>query len=124
WRRAGSILGTRAFMPAEQAAGEIERVDAGSDVFGLGAILCVLLTGKPPFDGRDAEAVRLNAVRGKTEGAFARLDASGAAPDVITLCKRCLAFEPAERPADAEVVAAEVAALRRAARGPARGAER
>lgn len=122
--QAGSILGTPAFMPPEQAAGEIERVDARSDVFGLGAILCVLLTGKPPFDGRDAAAVRLNAVRGKTEGAFARLDASGADPDVVALCKRCLALEPADRPADAEVVAAEVAALWRAADDRARQAER
>jgi tetratricopeptide (TPR) repeat protein len=121
---AGSTLGTPAFMPPEQAAGELDRIDTRSDVFGLGAILCVLLTGKPPFDGRDAEAVRLNAVRGKTEGAFARLDASGADLGVITLCKRCLAVEPAERPADAEVVAAEVAALRRAAEDRARQAER
>jgi tetratricopeptide (TPR) repeat protein len=121
---AGSVLGTPAFMAPEQAAGELDRIDPRSDVFGLGAILCVLLTGKPPFDGRGAEAVCLNAVRGKTEGAFARLDASGADRDVITLCKRCLAFEPAERPADAEVVAAEVAALRRAAEDRARQAER
>ncbi len=122
--QAGSILGTPAFMPPEQAAGELDQIDARSDVFGLGAILCVLLTGKPPFDGQDAKGAHLNAVRGKTEGAFARLDASGADPDVIALCKRCLAFEPADRPADAGVVAAEVAALRRAADDRVRQAER
>jgi tetratricopeptide (TPR) repeat protein len=120
----GSVLGTPAFMPPEQAAGELDRVGAPSDVFGLGAILCALLTGKPPFDGPDAEGARLNAVRGRTEGAFARLSASGADPDVIALCKRCLAFEPADRPADAGAVAAAVAALRRAADERARQAER
>jgi tetratricopeptide (TPR) repeat protein len=119
----GSVLGTPAFMAPEQAAGKVDRIDARSDVFGLGAILCVLLTGKPPFDGRDAEAVRVSAVCGKTEGAFARLDASEADADVIALCKRCLAFEPADRPADAEVVASEVASLRRAADDRARQAE-
>ncbi len=121
---AGGALGTPKYMSPEQAAGEIDKVDARSDVFGLGAILCVLLTGKPPFGGRDSEDVRLNAVRGRTDEAFARLDASGADPDVVALCKRCLAFEPSERPATGDVVAAEAAALRRAADERARRAER
>ena len=111
-------------MAPEQAAGETDRTDARSDVFGLGAVLCVLLTGKPPFDGKDAESVRRNAVRGNMEAAFARLDASGADPEVVALCKRCLAAEPADRPASGDVVAAEVAALRRAADDRARQAER
>ena len=120
----GSVLGTPAFMPPEQAAGESDKVGARSDVFGLGAILCVLLTGKPPFAGGTAESVRLNAVRGKTEEAFARLDASAADPGVVALCKRCLAFEPADRPATADEVATAVGDLRRAADDRARQAER
>ena len=122
--QAGSVLGTPAFMAPEQALGEVDKVDTRSDVFGLGAILCVLLTGKPPFSGKDAESVRLNAIRGKTEEAFARLDASGADPDVIALCKRCLAFEPTDRPATADEVAGAVAGLRRAADDRAKQAER
>ncbi len=124
YTQAGSILGTPAFMAPEQAAGEVGVVDRRSDVFGLGAILCVLLTGKPPFSGRDAESVRLNAIRGKTEEAFARLDACAADPDVIALCKRCLAFEPTDRPATADEVALAVAVLRRAADDRTKQAER
>jgi tetratricopeptide (TPR) repeat protein len=119
----GSVLGTPAYMAPEQAAGELDKVDCRSDVFGLGAILCVLLTQEPPFTGRDPDAVRIAAVRGNTEEAFARLDASGAERDAIALCKRCLAFDPSARPATANEVAAAVAALRQAADERARQAE-
>jgi tetratricopeptide (TPR) repeat protein len=110
-------------MAPEQAAGESEKIDCRSDVFGLGAILCVLLTGQPPYTGKDVDSIRIAAVRGKTEEALTRLDASGADPDVIALCKRCLAFEPADRPASANEVAAAVAALRQAADERAKQAE-
>jgi len=53
---AGSLLGTPAFMPPEQAIGAVGLVDERSDVFGLGAILCVILTGQPPYVGRDDAA--------------------------------------------------------------------
>jgi tetratricopeptide (TPR) repeat protein len=120
----GSVLGTPAYMAPEQAAGELEKIDCRSDVFGLGAILCVLLTGQPPYTGKDADSVRIAAVRGKTEEAFARLDASGADPDAAALCKRCLAFEPSDRPTTADEVASAVAALRLAADERANQAER
>ncbi len=48
--QAGSVLGTPAFMPPEQAIGAIDQIDERSDVFGLGAILCMILTGKPPLN--------------------------------------------------------------------------
>ena len=119
----GSILGTPAYMAPEQAAGEVEKIDQRTDVFGLGAVMCQMLTGQPPFTGKSAEAVRVIALRGKTEEAFTRLDGCGAEPDVIGLCKRCLAFEPADRPADGNAVAAEVARLRAEAEERARQVE-
>ncbi len=42
--QAGRFLGTPAFVPPEQAAGELEKVDTRADVFGLGAMLTVILT--------------------------------------------------------------------------------
>jgi tetratricopeptide (TPR) repeat protein len=122
--RTGSVLGTPAYMPPEQAAGRIDRTDRRSDVFGLGAILCALLTGKPPYDGAEGATVWQNAVRGRTEEAFARLNGCGADPDLIALCKRCLALDPGARPATAAEVAVAVAGLRRAADDRAKQAER
>jgi tetratricopeptide (TPR) repeat protein len=109
--QAGSVLGTPAFMPPEQAAGELDKIDCRSDVFGLGAILCVLLTGNPPYSGRDAQEMRVKAVRGDTQEAFARLDKSGAETDIIALCKHCLAFAPSDRPSDANAIASRLAEL-------------
>jgi tetratricopeptide (TPR) repeat protein/tRNA A-37 threonylcarbamoyl transferase component Bud32 len=121
--QAGAILGTLAYMPPEQAAGEIGKVDQRSDVFGLGAILAVILTGAPPYMGPDAEAVRVMAIRGDLAGCRTRLDGCGAEPELVALCKRCLAFAPADRPRDAGAVAEEVAGLRTAAEERARAAE-
>jgi serine/threonine protein kinase len=124
YTQAGSLVGTPAFIPPEQAVGEIDRVNERSDVFGLGALLAVILTGQPPYVGETVESVRVQALRGKLADCFARLDASGAEPELVALCKKCLAFEPGDRPRDAGEVAEAVAGLRAAAEERAQSAER
>jgi tetratricopeptide (TPR) repeat protein len=121
--QAGSILGTLAYMPPEQAAGEVGKVDRRSDVFGLGAILTVILTGAPPYAGTDAEAIRVMAIRGNLAACLTRLVGCGAEAELVALCKRCLAFALADRPRDAKAVAEEVAGLRAATEERARAAE-
>jgi tetratricopeptide (TPR) repeat protein len=103
--QAGSVLGTPAFMSPEQAAGEIDKLDERADVFGLGAVLCVVLTGQPPYRADTGEAVRLKAVRGQLADAFARLDASSTDAELVSLCKRCLSADRDERPRHAGEVA-------------------
>jgi len=110
--QAGSILGTPAYMPPEQAIGAIHEVDTRSDVFGLGGILAAILTGASPFVGDTAETTRVLAARGEVNACFDRLDVCGADPCLVALAKRCLAPRREDRPADAQAVASEVAALR------------
>src|SRR6202008_2973157 len=101
---AGSLLGTPASMPPEQANGDVARLDRRADVFGLGAILCEILTGKPPYVGRSSEEVRRKAANGDLTDALTRLDACGADRELISLTRACLAPEASDRPRDAQAV--------------------
>jgi serine/threonine-protein kinase len=104
---AGSTLGTLAYMPPEQAAGEA--VDERADVFGLGAMLCEILTGKPPYFGVN-EQVLWKAISADLAETLERLNRCGADVELIALAKNCLAANRAERPANAGAVAAAVSA--------------
>jgi eukaryotic-like serine/threonine-protein kinase len=105
----GSMLGTPAFMSPEQAGGELDRLDERTDVFGLGAILCVILTGHPPYVGKSADQIPLMAIRGKLGDAYTRLDECGADARLVELCRQCLAVDQDNRPRDAAALASALA---------------
>jgi serine/threonine-protein kinase len=120
---AGMVVGTPAYMAPEQARGEIDLLDERCDVFGLGAILCEILTGQPPHGGDSREEVLRRVREGNLGDALARLDACGADLPLLLLARRCLAAEPAERPRDAGAVAAEVTAYQASVQERLRQAE-
>ncbi len=61
----GAVAGTPHFMSPEQARGQIEEIGPAADVYTLGAILYVILSGRPPFEGKSLEDV-LEQVRTST----------------------------------------------------------
>ena len=105
----GLMVGTISYLSPEQAKGQIERVDRRADVFGLGAVLCEVLTGQPPYTGAAVWKLHLMAAEGDLADAFARLDRCGTDAELIALAKDCLAPERERRPRDAGEVAARLA---------------
>jgi serine/threonine protein kinase len=62
---AGMVLGTPQYMPPEQARGEIDRFDARTDIYSLGAILYHMLTLEPPIQGEDVQQMLQSVADGK-----------------------------------------------------------
>ena len=115
------VLGTPAYMSPEQANGRTAAFDRRTDVFGIGGILCTILTGFPPYPGNHTRQVCKNAARADLAGAFERLDAAPVARELVGLARACLSADPDARPRDAIEVAAILTAylesdLRRAER--------
>jgi serine/threonine-protein kinase len=102
---AGSIVGTPAYMSPEQAEGRSERVGPASDVYGLGATLYHLLTGRPAFEGGVTE-VLAKVRRGEfPKPRSVRRDVPRA---LEAVCLKAMALRPADRYASARDLADDV----------------
>jgi PAS domain S-box-containing protein len=102
----GETLGTPASMAPEQAAGLHDQVDHRTDIYGLGALLYEILTGRQPFTGATTMEV-LRRVLGE-EPAPPRDHHPDVPPGLEAVCLRALAKKPADRYAAAMEVASAV----------------
>lgn len=89
----GSVMGTPAYMPREQAAGD--PVDARADVYAIGAILYKALTGKTPYVGKTAQEI-LDAVLREPPVALEKI-APETPVDLRTIVARAMARDRANR---------------------------
>ncbi len=104
----GIGLGHACVHVSRATRGEIDSLDERADVFGLGAILCEILTGAPPHLGSTPAEVREKAKLGDISEAFGRLDSCGADQDLLVLTRACLSARAEERPRDAREVSLRI----------------
>src|SRR5262249_49584839 len=97
--------GTPSYMAPEQAKYPAE-ISVASDVYGLGATLYALLTGRPPFQAADPVET-LRQVRDEDPIAPCRVNPAGDR-DLEWICLKCLRKERHLRYADAEQLASEL----------------
>jgi len=107
---AGSVLGTPSYMSPEQALGRLDTLDERADVFGLGALLCEILTGLPPYSAPSGDEVYRQAARADLSQTHARLDDCGADTELVALAKSCLAAAARDRPRNGGLVVATLTA--------------
>ena len=101
----GKIMGTAHFMSPEQAASE--PVDGRSDIYSLGVVGYLAVSGRLPFESSNLPALL---VRQATEAPPSVMRAApGLPPALGAAIDRCLARDPADRFADGEALAAALA---------------
>ncbi len=109
------VAGTAGFMAPEQVSGVWGPISPRTDIYGLGAVLYWLLTGRPPFQGHRVGDVLSQVVSGHE--AVPPSDLRAGIPESLNaICTKCLTKRAADRFASAQGLAQSLAVA--GVRGP------
>ena len=98
----GAVVGTPAYMPPEQAAGDKD-VTTSADIYALGAIMYELLTGQPPHSGETPMSVLMKVMNEEPKSPRSIDNKIDRTLEVV--CLKCLERDPAKRYTSAAALA-------------------
>src|SRR5882672_39557 len=99
----GAVMGTPAYMPPEQAQGQLDQIDAQSDVYSLGATMYAVLCKKQPFTGQTPMEILMKVC--KDDPPPLKTHVADMPEPVEQIVLKCMAKDKAERYASAQALA-------------------
>ena len=108
----GAVVGTPAYMPPEQARGEIEKLGPRSDVYALGAMLYHLLAGHMPYVPRESRISNRTVLALLIQGPPTPLVElrEDVPAEIVAICEKAMARDPEERYGDTLAMAEDLRA--------------
>lgn len=104
--QSGQIVGTLLYMSPEQARGEIHSLSNRTDIYAMGVVLYVMLTGKRPFESTSSQTIIYHILRDDPKSP--RQLVRQIPRDIETICLKALQKEPQNRYASAMAMAEDL----------------